>query len=245
MKKNDQCQENCSEYRHRWTITAGKAVGKRDELKVTISLYKRNQEMHADVKKVLFDYEERHRREFDALLPLPNAAQAVLLPVGPNAGQFLNSLLKGSKARSILELGTSYGYSTIYLAEAARANSGIVTSCDFDAEKQIFANDMLRRAGLADHVVFRSGDAIEIIEGLEGEIEFCLIDLWNSYYIPAFDALYPKLAPLGYVIADNITSPDPVAGEGYRQHIRLKKDIESILLPIGWGLELSQRRASI
>ncbi|PAQ08926.1 O-methyltransferase [Mesorhizobium temperatum] len=200
--------------------------------------------MHADVKKVLAEYEECYRRDSDALLSLPDAPQAVLLSVGPDTGQFMNSLLKGSKARSILELGTSYGYSTIYLAEAARANTGIVTSCDFDVEKQIFANDMLRRAGLEDHVVFRSGDAIQIIESLEGEIEFCLIDLWNSYYIPAFDALYPKLAPLGYVIADNISSPDPVAGEGYRQHIRLRKDIESILLPIGWGLELSRRCAS-
>ncbi|MER9064654.1 class I SAM-dependent methyltransferase [Mesorhizobium sp. M0698] len=200
--------------------------------------------MHPEVKKVLGEYEERYRHDSDVLLSLPNAPQAVLLSVGPDAGQFLNSLLKGSKARSILELGTSYGHSTIYLAEAARANGGIVTSCDFDAGKQTFANDMLRRAGLEDQVVFRSGDAIEVIERLEEEIEFCLIDLWNSYYIPAFDALYPKLAALAYVIADNISSPDPVAGEGYRQHIRLRKDIESILLPIGWDLELSKRHVS-
>ncbi|WFU51692.1 O-methyltransferase [Sinorhizobium terangae] len=200
--------------------------------------------MHVDVKNVLVEYEERYRHDSEALLSLPDSPQAVLLPVGPDAGQFLNCLLKGLKARSILELGTSYGYSTIYLAEAACANRGIVTSCDFDREKQIFANDMLRRAGLADHVVFRSGDAIEIVEGLQGEIEFCLIDLWYSSYIPAFEALYPKLAPLAYVIANKITSPDPHAGEGYRQHIRLRKDIESILLPIGYGLELSMRAAA-
>ncbi|UVC15365.1 O-methyltransferase [Mesorhizobium onobrychidis] len=200
--------------------------------------------MHTEVKKVIVKYEERYRCESGTLLSLPDAPQAVLLPVGPDCGQFMNSFLKTSKVRSILELGTSYGYSTIYLAEAARANSGIVTSCDFDAEKQIFANHMLRQAGLEGHVVFRSGEAIEEIDGLDGEIEFCLIDLWNSYYIPALDALYPKLAPLAYVIADNITSPDPVAGESYRHHIRLRKDIESILLPIGWGLELSTRRAS-
>ncbi|MEI8702976.1 O-methyltransferase [Mesorhizobium sp. ISC15] len=71
----------------------------------------------------------------------------------PDSGQLMNFLLKGLKLRSILELGTSYGYSTIYLAEAARANSGIVKTCDFDAEKQVLANDMLRRAGLEGHVV--------------------------------------------------------------------------------------------
>ncbi|MER9127918.1 class I SAM-dependent methyltransferase [Mesorhizobium sp. M0959] len=200
--------------------------------------------MHADVKRVIAEYTKCYSRDSDALLSLPDGQQVELLSIGPDSGQFLNSLLKGSKARSILELGTSYGHSTIYLAEAARANTGVVTSCDFDVEKQTFAKDMLRRAGLEDHVVFRSGDAIQILESLEGEIEFCLIDLWNRYYIPAFDALYPKLAPLGCVIADNISSPDPVAGEVYRQHVRLKKDIESILLPIGCGLELSRLCAS-
>ncbi|MER9833256.1 class I SAM-dependent methyltransferase [Mesorhizobium sp. M0134] len=201
--------------------------------------------MHPDVKRVLVEYERYFQHEFEVLLSMPNAKHTTLLPIEPESGRLINSLIRGSKAKSILELGTCYGYSTIYLAEAARANSGIVTSCDFDAEKQSFANGMLRQAGLADHVVFRSGDAIDAIEGLEEEIEFCVIDLWNSYYMPAFDAVYPKLAPLAYVIADNITSPDPVAGEGYRQHIRLRKDIESILLPIGCGLELSRRVQAI
>lgn len=197
--------------------------------------------MHADVKKVLLEYEQRHRLEAEVLLSFPDSPQAAVLPIEPDVGQFLNSLLKGSKARSILELGTSYGYSTIYLAEAARVNGGTVLSCDFDGEKQLFANDMLTKSGLADHVVFRSGDAIEIVNTLEREIQFCLIDLWYSFYIPAFDAIYPKLAALAYVVADNIASPDPSAGENYRQHIRLKKDVESTLLQIGCGLELSRR----
>ncbi len=203
----------------------------------------------ADVQKLIDEYQVRYSSEFENILPKLNVEQVVhkrdelLMSVGPDAGIFLNILAKAAKAKTILELGTSYGHSTIYLAEAARQNGATVISCDWDQAKQDFARDKLAQAGLAHVVDFRCGDALEIIPALKGVVDFCLIDLWNAAFIPAFNAVHPKLAAEAYVVADNMIVPDPAAGESYRRHIRQFPDLESALLPIGWGLEVSRQRS--
>ena len=69
-----------------------------------------------------------------------------------------------------------------------------------------------------------------------------LIDLWKDLYIPCFDLVYPKLAEGAFVVADNILIPDFWRDEmaAYRRHVRGHSEIESILLPVGNGIELSR-----
>ncbi|UWU96209.1 O-methyltransferase [Bradyrhizobium sp. CB1015] len=69
---------------------------------------------------------------------------------------------------------------------------------------------------------------------------FVLIDLWTAHYIPAFDAVAEHLASGAIVVADNMLVPSPEAAAKYRQHVRSHPDFESIMLPIGWGLEVSR-----
>jgi hypothetical protein len=64
--------------------------------------------------------------------------------------------------------GTSFGYSTIYLAEAARANSGRVTTLDYDVAKQVQASAYIQQVGLQEVVDFKLGDAMELLDGLPG-----------------------------------------------------------------------------
>lgn len=200
--------------------------------------------------EVLAEYNRRWAHEFGNVLPglstaeIVRARDGLLMSVGPETGAFLEALVTSSKALSILELGTSFGHSTMYLAEAARATGGRVTSCDLDASKQSFARTMLARAGLDDHVTMATGDAVSVIAAFDRPVDFCLIDLWTAAYVPAFEALYPVLAIDGYVVADNMVIPNPEAAAGYRHAVRCKLDLESILLPIGWGLEVTHRVAS-
>ena len=100
----------------------------------------------------------------------------------------------------------------------------------------------LAKAGLADHAEFRLGDARETIAALDGPFDFVLIDLWKDLYIPCFDLCYPKLGAGAAIAADNMTYPEVSRPEGlaYRRHVRAKPDIESVLLPIGSGIELSR-----
>jgi predicted O-methyltransferase YrrM len=165
-----------------------------------------------------------------------------LISVGRDTGALLNILAKAVKARTILELGTSYGYSTVWLAEAARKTGGKVISLEIIATKQDYARNMLRKAGLGAHVDFRLGDARETIASLEGPFDFVLVDLWKDLYIPCFDLFYPKLSPGAFVAADNMLLPQSYRAGAllYRKHVRAKPGIDSVLLPVGSGVELSR-----
>jgi predicted O-methyltransferase YrrM len=168
--------------------------------------------------------------------------ESFLISIGREAGIMVNLLAKAMEATSILELGTSYGYSAIWLAEAARATGGRVVSLDLDANKQRVAREHLARVGLDHYVEFLAGDALKILPELRGPFDFVLLDLWKEIYVPAFDLFYPKLKPGALIAADNMLYP-PYArpeAERYRQHVRAHETMESVLLPIGSGIELSR-----
>jgi predicted O-methyltransferase YrrM len=165
-----------------------------------------------------------------------------LIAVGRNTATILNTLAKGMKAKNILELGTSYGYSTIWLAEAARATGGKLTTLEISAKKQDYARNMLARAGLTEHVDFRLGDARETLAALKGPFDFVLLDLWKDLYIPCLDLFYPKLSQGALVAADNMLLPEEYRQDAvaYRKHVRAKPRIDSVLLTVGSGVELSR-----
>jgi predicted O-methyltransferase YrrM len=202
--------------------------------------------MDEAVRAVLAEYEERRQREFELFAQIGFQEVRVrhdefLMSIGTEAGLLLNILIKEAKALRILELGTSYGHSTIYLAEAARAVGGTVVSCDLSPEKQAYAKAMLERAGLVDYVDLRPGDARQVVTARTEEIDFVLLDMQISQYIEMFELVYPRLASGAFIAADNIRLPVTSEADAYRRHLRTKPEIESILLPVGQGIELSRR----
>jgi predicted O-methyltransferase YrrM len=185
----------------------------------------------ADAERAAFDDPNRRRDE-------------LLLPVGPATASFLRTLIEEAEAKAILEIGTSYGYSTVWLAEAARATGGKVISLELDARKVGYAKTQLAKAGLADYVEFRVGDALKTLEALPGPFEIVLLDLWKDLYVRCFDLLYPKLAPGAIVVADNMLFPETSRPDAnlYRARARAAAGISSVLLPIGSGIEVSRFR---
>jgi predicted O-methyltransferase YrrM len=166
----------------------------------------------------------------------------LLLPVGPDSGQLINILIKSLKAPTILELGTSYGYSGIWLAEAARATGGRLITMELSAEKSAYARDMSKKAGLADFVDFKVGDAVAMIGELSQGIDFVLVDLWKNLYVPCLEAFYPKLNPGAIIVSDNMIEPaiEHEAVMRYQSVLRAKPKMTSILVPVGSGLEISR-----
>lgn len=199
--------------------------------------------MDAKVTAVLEVYEarskEEHRRREAGDLP-PGWLDTMLLSVGPDSGRLLNVLARSLKAPRILELGTSYGYSTIWLAEAARAAGGRVTTMELQGYKQDYARDMATRAGLAEVIDFQTGDAVELIGALPAGIDLVLVDLWKDLYVPCLEAFLPKLAPGALIVADNMIFPPGDDARRYRDAVRSKPGITTVLLPVGSGLELSR-----
>lgn len=166
-----------------------------------------------------------------------------LLPVGEEVGRFLHALVVARRAKVIVELGTSYGYSTLFLADAARRTGGKVHSFELSPEKQDYAREQLADAGLAGFVEWHLGDAVALLDRVATGVDFVLIDLWKELYIPCFDKIYPKLANNAVIAADNMLEPamSRPDAEAYRAAVRSRSDLQSVLLPIGSGIELSCR----
>lgn len=163
-----------------------------------------------------------------------------LRAVGPETGQLLNILAKSLKAPTILELGTSFGYSGIWLAEAARASGGRLITMELHDYKSAYAREMADKAGLADHIDFRVGDAVQMISQLETGVDFVLVDLWKDLYLPCLEGFYPKLNPGAIIVADNMLRPGDDNVKLYGESIRRKPHMTSVLLPVGSGIEVSR-----
>lgn len=199
-----------------------------------------------NVAAVFAEYEARHEREIARMRSMPPGEMQArrdefLLPVGAEAGWLLHGLVLGRRPKRIIELGTSYGYSTLFLADAARLCGAMVTSIDIDGAKQEYASRMMTEAGIGDYVNFRCGDVLDVLGKDPGPFDFVLLDIWKDLYVAAFEAAYPKLSEEAIMVTDNMISPfsaRPNARE-LRDAIADKPDLQTALLPIGQGIELT------
>jgi predicted O-methyltransferase YrrM len=199
------------------------------------------------IERVLAEYERRaeeEQRRTNFAVPGTNLDE-LLLSVGREAGMLLYLLTTGAQSKRILELGTSYGYSTVWLAAAARATGGKVLSLELRDFKIEHARQALTRAGLSTRVEFHQGDCLETLKTLQGPFDFVLLDVWKDLYLPCFELVHPKLAPGAIIAADNMLLPEIVRpqAEAYRKRVRAVGDLDSVLLDIGNGVEISRKRS--
>jgi predicted O-methyltransferase YrrM len=168
-----------------------------------------------------------------------------LLSVGEDVAVLLQDLIIGLRPKILVEIGTSYGYSTLFLAAAAQRVGGKVFTYEIAPDKQAFAQTQIAAAELSDVVEWRLGDAVTLLAHQSGPVDFVLMDLWKELYVPCFDALYPMLAPNGVIVADNMLFPEVYRAEAavYRAAVRSKPDMQAVLLPIGQGIDISCRVA--
>lgn len=180
--------------------------------------------------------EERARRMSD-----PNTdyrqwygrAKDLYLAVSPETARLLYMLARATKARSIVEFGTSFGISTIHLAAALRDNGGgRVIGSEFEPSKTAQALKNLREAGLADLVEVREGDALETLaRDLPETIDLVLLDGHKPLYPRILDLIAARLRPGACLVADNAdASPDYLkrvrqAGGGYLS-VPFAEDVE-------------------
>jgi len=197
------------------------------------------------VDEVFAEYEKRNTEERVKVAALGSKLSAhrdeFLLPVGREVGWFLHSLILAKRPARVLELGTSYGYSTLFLADAVTQVGGTLITMELADYKQAAARSMMERAGLSAAVDFRLGDAVALINADPGPFDLVLLDIWKDLYIPCLRALYPKLSDEGIVAADNMIEPAIVREDvrKYRAAVGALPGMQTTLLPIGSGIELS------
>jgi predicted O-methyltransferase YrrM len=158
----------------------------------------------------------------------------------PDAARFLWFLTQAVGARNIVEIGTSRGVSTLWLADAARATGGRVISFDTDEAAQQDAAASLAAAGLAGHVELRLADGGTGLAALgDGEVDLLFLDAERTEYPSWWPHPVRVLRPGGVLVADNALShPDEIAP----LHDLLRRDLSAVTtIPIGKG-ELVARR---
>jgi len=166
-----------------------------------------------------------------------------MLNLEPETARFLHILLRSSRRTRLLEIGTSNGYSTIWLAWAASVTSGRVISIDRDAHKQALADANLRRVGLREVVELMCGDATEIVAGLPGPFDCVFFDADRSSAPAQLALLLPKLSADVLILADNVLShPSEIAA--YLRALEALPQFDRVIVPTGKGLSVAYRPAA-
>nr|MDT0525794.1 class I SAM-dependent methyltransferase [Streptomyces sp. DSM 41633] len=138
-----------------------------------------------------------------------DALSDIYMPVTPEAGRLLYSLVRATKPAIIVEFGMSFGLSALHLASAVRDNgSGRVYTTELSATKIASAKQTFAETGLDDVITVLEGDALETLKSVTGDIGFVLLDGWKELYLPVLELLEPQLIPGALVVADNTSMAD-------------------------------------
>jgi caffeoyl-CoA O-methyltransferase len=156
--------------------------------------------------------------------------------VDQETGRWLNLLVRATGASAILEIGSSNGVSTIWLATAARENGGSVTGTEILFDRAAQANQNLTEVGLEKVAGVIGGDAKEIVVGLPGPFDLVFIDAEKEDYVNHFHTVRERVRVGGLILADNVISHDLSA---YQAMLRARDDVETVTMPIGRGVEFT------
>ena len=166
------------------------------------------------------------------------ARPRLMLNITSDTGRLLWILVRLARPRRILEVGTSNAYSTIWLADAARAVGARVVTLEVNPDKARLARQNLARAGVADVVEIVEGPAQEALARLSGPFEIVFLDADRASYLGYVEAVLPKMPAEALLVADNVISH---AGElaDYLARVKSHPDLFSVTLPVGKGEEVS------
>jgi predicted O-methyltransferase YrrM len=162
-----------------------------------------------------------------------------LVALEPVKAEFCHLMCRSLRARRVVEVGTSFGVSTLYLAAAVRANGGgTVIGTEHEPAKAAAARATFAEAGLSDLIDLREGDLRETLKVIEGPVDFVLMDIWTEMARPAMERITPHLRPGAVVIADNTVQ----ARRGYEAFFAFVNDpangLMTMTLPFEGGLEM-------
>jgi predicted O-methyltransferase YrrM len=137
---------------------------------------------------------------------LSDALAGVYMPISKAGGNLLYALVRAARPATVVEFGTSYAISTIFLAAAVRDNgTGRVLSTELSKTKIAAAGANLAEAGLADVVTILEGDALRTLADVPGPIGVVLLDGWKDLCLPVLRLLEDRLTPGALVVADDVT----------------------------------------
>lgn len=156
------------------------------------------------------------------------------------SANFLNMLIKISSAKNIVEIGTSNGYSGVWLAKAVKETGGHLTTIEYWEKRIVLAKENFKKCSVDDLITIKQGDACEVLESIDFDIDFVFLDANKSEYVKYFEIIDKKLKKGGIITADNITShPEKVAT--FVEKIKSDKNYQVEILDLPAGMLLAYK----
>lgn len=168
-------------------------------------------------------------------------------------GQLLKMLCRLTRARRVLEIGTYTGYAAISMA-GGMTEDGLVYTIDINDEIEELAREYMDRSGLADRIRFLTGDACELIPGLQETFDLVFIDADKRQYADYYGLVFDKVRPGGLIVADDILWEGKVVSErekpdaqtrgilAFNELVAADKRVEKLILPLRHGLMLVRKK---
>lgn len=187
--------------------------------------------MRQEVEKLLYDLEV-FGLEHDQT---KETREERLRNVSKEMGQFLSILVKMREAEHILEIGTSNGFSTIWLANAAEETKGTVTTVELSAKRVAEANKNFQKANLTNNIHIHNQEAGAFLsEQLDKSYDFIFLDAERTQYIWWWEDIKRILMPKGIIVVDNATSHTEEL-QNFFDLVKEVKNFETVLLPFKMG----------
>jgi predicted O-methyltransferase YrrM len=170
-----------------------------------------------------------------------------LVALDCDKAEFCYQLCRAVDARRIVEIGTSFGVSTLYLAAAVRDNvraaggDGVVIGTEYEPNKAAFARAHFEQAGLSRFIELREGDLRETLLQIDGPVDFMLVDIWIAMARPALELVTPHLRPGAIVVCDNTARYRGEYADYFAFLENPANGFRTMTLPFDGGFELSVR----
>ncbi len=179
--------------------------------------------LHADAKKDFLHMGKGIAKSIFRPMQ-PADFEHAYLPISIEQGHDIRGLIIDNNFKNIVEFGTSFGISTIYLADAARQTGGKVISTELLESKANTAKGNIEDAGLSDYVEIKLGDAMETLSEYSKPIDFLFLDGWKDLYLPLFKMLEPQFHADTLIYADNM---DMAGTRDYAEYIKTSSNYKN------------------
>ena len=183
-----------------------------------------------------------HRNPAPLLLELEQHGRADNIPlIDRETGRFLSTLVHAMQANRILEIGTAYGYSTLWMA-LAMPPAGHIWTIDPDSDRTAIAIEFLRRAGKFDDVSVMNQPALEILPTFPvRNLDIVFIDAVETEYAEYLELVVPLLKRSGLVIVDNLFPTTTAAVREFDKLFLNHPQLDATIVPIGDGIGIGSR----
>jgi len=169
-----------------------------------------------------------------------NAAGRGYQSVPAADGRLLRLLTEAVNAKSVVEIGTSVGYSGLWLCLALEKTGGKLMTFEIDGGRAATARRHFQQAGVASIVTVMEGDAHEKIRVLKGPVDVALLDADKEGYIDYLEKLLPLVRPGGLILAHNVSPM--MAADGYVKRVTSDPDLETMFYMDGAGLSVTLKK---